>query len=128
MGAAPCRDPPINRGVKLRNSMPALTIAIVRFVDEHQPGFVEYALRDAANKEHVFIEKVPVVTTENLTVTSDYPRPGVIDCVVEEQWTDSEGRSLVRVTTAQPWGVESTRGETSFIVLASQIVRSERDT
>ncbi|MGE0144389.1 MAG: hypothetical protein AB7I19_11420 [Planctomycetota bacterium] len=107
--------------------MPALAVAIVRFVDEHQPGFVECVLRDAANEQHVFVEKVPVVTTEDLWATSNYPRPGVIECVVLEQWEDSGGCSLVRVTTEQPWGVESTRGETEFVVLASQVVRSERD-
>ena len=107
--------------------MPALTVEIVRFVDEHQPGFVECVLRDAANNEHVFVEKVPVVTTENLWSTSSYPQPGAIECVVLEKWKDKNGRLLVRATTEQPWSVESTRGESSFVVLASQVVRSERD-
>jgi hypothetical protein len=107
--------------------MPALTVEIVRFVDEHQPGFVECVLRDAANIEHVFVEKVPVVSTDNLWSTSDYPRVGAIGCVVQERWQDTDGRSLVRATTEQPWGIESTRGETSFVVHASQVVRSERD-
>jgi hypothetical protein len=107
--------------------MPALTVEIVRFVDEHQPGFVECVLRDAANKEHVFVEKVPIVTTENLWSTSSYPRPGAIECVVQERVEDKNGRVLVRASTEMPWSVESTGGETSFVVLASQVVRSERD-
>lgn len=107
--------------------MPALTVEIVRFVDEYQPGFVECVFQDAANIEHVFVEKVPIVTTESLWSTSSYPQPGVIACVVQEEWEEKNGRLVVRVTTEQPWGVESTRGETSFVVLASQLVHSERD-
>jgi hypothetical protein len=107
--------------------MPALRIQIVRFVDEHLPGFVECVLRDATDRQHMFVEKAPIVTSEDLLSTSSYPRPGVIECVVEEEWKEKDGRVLVRASTAQPWSVESTQGETSFVVLASQVVRSERD-
>jgi hypothetical protein len=40
--------------------MTAVKVEIVRFVDEHQPGFVEVALVDAAGRLHTFVEKVPV--------------------------------------------------------------------
>lgn len=107
--------------------MPALTVQIVRFVDEHQPGFVECVLLDAENKEHVFVEKVPIVSTEDLWATSSYPRVGTIECVIEQEWEDAEGRLIVRADTEHPWHVESSTGETSFVVLASQVLRSERD-
>ena len=37
--------------------MPCIAIQIVRFVDTNQPGFVECSLRDAAGREHFFVEK-----------------------------------------------------------------------
>jgi hypothetical protein len=104
--------------------MPAVTVQISRFVDEHQPGFVECILMDALGESHLFVEKVPVVSTDDLWSTSSYPQPGVIVCEVEEQWQDEAGRSLVRVSTKRPWGVESTAGTTCFTVLLAQLVLS----
>jgi hypothetical protein len=101
--------------------MPALAVEISRFIDEHQPGFVECALVDAHGFRHLFHEKSPVVSEENLLSTSQYPRPGVIACEVQEQWQDAEGRSLVQVTTERPFGVESTSGQSRFVVLSSQL-------
>lgn len=101
--------------------MPALTIEISRFVDEYQPGIVECVLVDANGQRHLFIEKVPIVTTENVWSSTSYPRPGAIACAVEAEWRDDDGRVLARVTTERPWGVESTSGQTSFVVLASEL-------
>jgi len=49
------------------------------------------------------------------------PAPGVIACEVESEWLDSGGCSVVRVATTRPWGVESTAGSSSFVVLAEQL-------
>ena len=83
---------------------------------------MECILQDALGESHLFVEKVPVVSTDNLGSTSSYPQPGAIACEVEEQWQDSAGRSLVRVSTERPWGVESTAGTTCFTVLLAQLV------
>ena len=107
--------------------MPAVAIQIMRFVDDHFPGFVECQLVDAAGVAHIFVEKVPAVTTEVLQLTSPYPRPGVIDCRVLAQWEDAHGIELTRIDTSMPWGVESSAGATEFVVASSQIVRSRRD-
>ena len=103
--------------------MHAISIVITRFVNEHQPGFVECTLLDALSQPHFFVEKVPVVTTEDLWSNSSYPRLGIIACEVESEWNDETGRTLVRVNTERPWGVESIAGATQFVVLSSQIVR-----
>jgi hypothetical protein len=100
--------------------MPSLTVDIVRFVDEHQPGFVECKLVDVNNEVHFFIEKAPVVSTEDLWSTSTYPRSGSIGCEILNSWNEGS-TGLVKVTTEKPWSVESTSGETEFIVLASQL-------
>lgn len=102
--------------------MPAVTVQISRFVDEHQPGFVECILTDALGESHLFVEKVPIVSTDGLWSTSSYPQPGAIACEVEEQWQDAAGRALARVNTERPWGVESTAGTTCFTVLLAQLV------
>jgi hypothetical protein len=98
-----------------------LAVEIVRFVDDHFPGFVECVLCDASGFTHRFVEKAPVITPESLDGASHYPRPGAFACVVDEAWTDSRGRSLVRVRTDEPWGIESTAGQACFVVLASQV-------
>jgi len=104
--------------------MPIVAVSIIRFVDEHQPGFVECELTDAFGQTHSFVEKVPIVTVENLWSDSTYPRTGDIACEVEQEWQDDAGRSLVKVNTERPWGVESTTGGTTFVVLSSQIVNA----
>ncbi|MBD8540812.1 hypothetical protein IFU00_00790 [Oxalobacteraceae sp. CFBP 8761] len=103
--------------------MDVLTVTIERFVDDHFPGFVECILLDSEDCSHRFVEKVPVVTTANLSLDSAYPQPGCIACVVEDEWIDERGRPLARVSTTNPWGVESTTGDTTFTVLRNQIDR-----
>jgi hypothetical protein len=104
--------------------MHVLLVQIDRFVDEHQPGFVECSLVDSSGEAHLFLEKVPIVTTENLWSNSQYPQPGAIACRVERELRGQEGEPLVQVSTEFPWHVESTTGKRQFIVRASQI-RSE---
>jgi hypothetical protein len=97
--------------------MTAVKVEIVRFVDEHQPGFVEVALVDAAGRLHTFIEKAPVVTEENLWSDSKYPCSGVIPCRV----IGDAGHERVRISTDQPCGVESVEGEIHFVVARSKL-------
>jgi hypothetical protein len=107
--------------------MSAVAVRITRFVDDHQPGFVECELVDAAGVLHIFVEKVPVVTTEALLSESSYPSGGVIDCQVLAQWTNADGVDLSRIDTSKPWGVESNAGLTEFVVASSQIVVSRHN-
>ena len=65
--------------------MNAVGIELRRYVDDSQPGFVECWLTDANGREWSFVEKVPVVSTEDLDVGSNYPRPGIIACEVIER-------------------------------------------
>ena len=103
--------------------MPSLAVQISRFVDEHQPGFVECVLVDADGTTHLFVEKVPIVSRLDLRADSGYPCAGAIDCELETECQDDVGRVLVRVNTDLPWHVESTTGESRFVVLTSQIAR-----
>jgi len=97
----------------------AIAIEVSRFVDDDFPGFVECIFVDAAGQSHVFVDKIPIVTTENLEPTNDYPQPGAIRCEIEAEWVDAQGRSLARITTDRPDSVESADGQSCFVVLAS---------
>jgi len=101
--------------------MDALLVRIERFVDDDFPGLVECVLVDFDDCPHRFVEKAPVVSSANLSFDSAFPQPGHIACVVDEKWTDERGRRLVRVSTIEPWNVESTTGETTFTVLRDQV-------
>lgn len=98
--------------------MHALIVQILRVVREGNPDFAECVLLDAEGRKHSFIEKVPVVTREDIDANSDFPRVGVIACEIEAEWQEKDGRSLVRVSTERPWGVESEEGLLSFVVEA----------
>ncbi len=101
--------------------MKSVKVEITRFVDEDQPGFVECVLIDAEGRRHTFIEKSPIVSSANLWSNSGYPQAGSIACEVREVWKHPEGRVLVRVSTEEPWGVESTEGLTTFVLSSSQM-------
>ena len=57
-------------------------IEIVRYNDDHQPGFVECRLTDFDGRVWSFEEKVPLVSYEYLDASSGYPRAGSVVCNV----------------------------------------------
>lgn len=101
--------------------MPSIQVSIIRFIDEHQPGFVEAEFADADGTSHTLVDKVPVFSLEDLWSDSVYPQPGFARCEVLARSEDSQGRKLARVTIAKPDSLESTRGLSEFVVLESQI-------
>jgi hypothetical protein len=101
--------------------MTAVAITIVRFADESQPGWVECELSDAAGRCHTFLEKIPVVSREELWRESGYPRDGVIACEVVSTWVDAAGRSLAKIDTSHPWSIESKDGATEFVVCSESL-------
>jgi hypothetical protein len=102
--------------------MVGIRVTIDRFTDEHFPGWVACSFIDAAGALHLFEEKVPVVTEENLRAESDYPREGIIGCEVISSRCEADGRELVLVDTEKPWGIESKAGTTRFEVNRNQIL------
>jgi hypothetical protein len=99
-----------------------IKVTIERFTDASQPGWVECRFADAAGNYHVFEEKVPIVSDENLDAGSAYPRPGFIGCQVVGTRVPSDGRKLIIVDTEQPWAIESKTGQTRFEVLDEQLI------
>ena len=104
------------------SKMVALRVSIVRWVDDHQPGWVECQFADAQDRLWVIIEKAPVISAENLGPDSSYPRSAVIACQLIERRVDPGGQDLLLVDTSIPWGIEATSGETRFEVRAEQVV------
>lgn len=102
--------------------MAFIKVIIERFVDPSQPGFVECSLTDARNKMHLFQDKIPVFTTLDLDENSPYPQEGVLDCEVLKYWMDTEGRSIITITTERPWYVDSTEGLYEFDLLKEQVI------
>jgi hypothetical protein len=105
-----------------------VSVELLRLVDDYQPGIVEVLLIDAFGQSHRFVEKIPLVTLEELSPESTYPRPGSIACEISAQWNGDHGRDLREITTSRPWGVESTSGNTSFVVLATQLLEVDGTT
>jgi hypothetical protein len=99
-----------------------VSIKIVRFIDDDQPGWVACELMDASGYTHTLVDKVPIFTIASLDANSLYPQPGFIACEVISRWQDGEGRQLVRINTAKPFGVDSDEGVTEFVVLSEQII------
>ena len=56
--------------------MEYLSVQIVRFVDEYQPGIVACDFLDAAGHCNTIIAEVPLVSMKDLDAGSTYPRPG----------------------------------------------------
>ncbi|WP_254513153.1 hypothetical protein [Anatilimnocola floriformis] len=76
---------------------------------------------DADGHLHTLRDKVPVLTVEWLDESIDLPRPLLVDCVVLAQWQDEQGRQLVRISTAEPYWIESTEDLSEFVVEATQL-------
>jgi hypothetical protein len=102
--------------------MTAVPVTIVRFSDAHQPGWVECELSDVFGRRHGFIEKIPVVTKEEIGSDSTYPRQGVFACEVLTTWLNQEGRRLSRIDMSRPWGIESKDGHSEFVVPSDALV------
>jgi hypothetical protein len=101
--------------------MRGIKVEIIRYVDDYQPGIVECSFVDAWGNQYLFVEKAPVVSSENLDAGSSYPRAGVIACQVIER-RNIDGREVVEIETELPWHIESTAGNSSFDVLPDQLI------
>ena len=101
--------------------MLVVRVELCRYVDAAFPGWVECRLVDANGHQHVFVEKIPVVTADYLDESSVLPHPGTVACIVLEKQEHRDGRQIVLIDTNQPWGIESTAGLTRFYVFSEQL-------
>ena len=92
--------------------------------DEGYPTLVECQFVDAHGCIKNFKDKDAVFTTELLDRNSNYPIVGIIGCEIIEG-KNKGGRKIIKVNTALPWHIESTKGETIFEVLQEQVIEFE---
>jgi hypothetical protein len=102
-----------------------LSIQMVRFVNERQPGLVACEFMDADGRKHTLEDNVPVFSAETLNPRMAFPRPGIVRCEELQRWRDAKGRELVRVSTGRPDGVVSTEGLSEFTVPAQLVSSTE---
>jgi hypothetical protein len=98
-----------------------LAVEIIRFVSDHQPGWIAGEFVDAEGRRHSVVDKVPILGFDYLDASSQFPQPGVARCEVLERFRDALGRELVRISLARPDGIESTDGLSEFVVLCVQL-------
>lgn len=120
-GRSSMRSGPARRPSRKETDLHAVKVAITRFVDDAQPGWVECRLIDAQGNAWRFIEKVPVVTTEDLDATSAYPCLGVIACQIVRKRVDANANEIITIDTGAPWGIASITGQTCFEVHLEQL-------
>ena len=74
-----------------------LPVAIVRWVENYQPGIVEISLLDRFGHDWRLTEKVPMVTNADLDEGSSYPQPGYVACRILTKGIDAGGRAVAIV-------------------------------
>jgi hypothetical protein len=97
--------------------MKALKVRIIKYVDNWNPGWVKCVFKDIRGKEWSIIEKVPVITSENLDSNSQFPIDSFIACEVINQSHD-----IITIDLNKPWGVSEENGQTVFEVFEDQII------
>lgn len=102
--------------------MVGLKVKITRFISSDQPGFVECQFTDAWNKHYTIVEKIPVLTVEDLDGNSNYPLDGIVACNITGELEDTDGRKLVSIDTKMPWAIETIQGLTKFDILAEDVI------
>jgi len=100
----------------------AIRVKIERFTHEWVPGWVECSFVHAEGNLHVIEAKVPIVSLEDLTDQSEYPRDGVVACRQIASHVTTDGREVVTVDTERPWAIESKAGLSRFDVFRGQLV------
>ena len=101
--------------------MYGLKVQTIRFVDSHQPGWVECDFLDVDGLRHTIVDKAPMFTCEDLDEDSKYPTSGIVPCQILERFRNEKGQDVVRVTIARPGSMQSTEGLEDFVVLAQLI-------
>jgi hypothetical protein len=99
--------------------MHSISANIIRFVDDHQPGWVECEFYDADGHRYILTDKAPIFTDNMMGADSNYPATGEIPCAVLKRFQDATGQHLACVSTANPCSIKSTEGLSEFTVPAS---------
>ncbi len=106
------------------HGMAEIAVSILHWVNDDQPGVVEFSLVDCDGRDWRFVDKLPMVTAEYLDGTSVYPQPGSIRCKILSFGHDATGREIALIDTHKPWYVETVDKKHVFRVFADQLDRN----
>jgi hypothetical protein len=102
-----------------------IKIQILKIIDySFYPGLVECLLIDAWSNNHIFNDKIPIVTTQDLDTTSKFPQEGAIRCELIREWIDDDSRRIITVSTEKPDYVETVNEICEFDLLLHQVSES----
>jgi len=104
--------------------MSKFEIKIVKFLDDGTyPQFVEARFTDAWEKEHIVIEKVPVIMKEAFNENTELPTKELVPCELVKTWVDSNGRKIVTISTEKPYFIYSIEDLLEFDLLEEQLIQ-----
>lgn len=99
-----------------------MKIEILKIIDSSSyPGWVECLFVDAWGNSHIFNEKIPIVTCEDIDSNSKFPQDGFIRCKLLKERVDDNGRKIITVSTENPDHVEAINGVNEFDLLSCQL-------
>lgn len=104
-----------------------IEISIDRVTDySSYPGWVECSFYDVYNNKHTFIEKIPAITSLDITPESSFLQKDFIRCKLMKKKKDSAGRKIFTVSTKKPDGIETADGLTEFDLWENQVSKWEK--
>lgn len=89
--------------------------AVTRWESDEVPGWIELSVVDAAGKDHRIVEKVPVLTTMEITSESAFPL---------EIWLGVEAGQVHcdKVAVTFLHGIETVNGASELVVSAADVI------
>lgn len=105
--------------------MPYLKIKITGIANNDQPGFVFCSFRDASNQEWNFIEKIPIVSKEDLDEKSIFPLQGIIPVTIKKVWANQKGKKIITIDAFEPLGIATLEKKSLFDIPSEQIIYEE---
>ncbi len=94
--------------------MPKVKVIVTKIIDMTFPIFVECELEDCKGVKYYFVDKAPVLISDN---DFSLPCDGYIECNIK-----LKKEKTCLIDTSMPWDIESTNGEYQFEVNADKIV------
>jgi hypothetical protein len=94
-----------------------LVVDIIEYTYDDFPGFVHCKFIDVYGKEWNIHEKVPVVSTENITKNTILPKIGYVAGEIL-----NEENGIVYFSTEKPYFIETEDGENKFYLFNNQII------
>lgn len=86
----------------------------MRFVEAYQPGIVECQFRDADDRPHSIVGKLPYFTGADLWLDSEFPQPGEVECRI----LGVPERGTARILLAE----ETTEGRSEVVVPETDVI------